>query len=217
MLDALRGRNLRARITQPIDEYWDRRLGIRTFGYHPGSGKQGDREWYLHYTPTSYLNIFSVLKAAGLNRDDVFTDLGCGLGRVVFAASWAGARRATGVELIPSLAEGAEENRRNSRLRDRDIAFFPRNALEHSLAETSMVYIFHSFGSEILAEVMAKARAERRAAGATHPLRIVYMNPVCEHVLADCDWLRPVKSLPPRKQRLSQTSRYETSIWETRP
>jgi SAM-dependent methyltransferase len=217
MLNFLRGRNLHARVTQPMDEYWDRRLGIHTFGYHPATGREGDREWYLHYVPTSYRDIFTILKAAALAEDDVFTDLGCGLGRVVFAASWAGARRATGVELISWLAEGAEENRRKSRLANRDIEFFERNALDQSLTDTSLLYIFHSFGKEILAEVLEKARTDRKAAGVTRSLRIAYVNPVCEQVMADCGWLRRVRMLPPRKQFLSSTARYDVSIWESLP
>ena len=83
----LQGLNLRARLTQPADELWDRRLGVRTFGYHPATGGPGDREWYVHYIPSPYRDIFEVLRTAKLSPDDVFTDLGCGLGRVVFAAS----------------------------------------------------------------------------------------------------------------------------------
>lgn len=215
MLNALQGRNLRARLTQPLDELWDRRLGISTFGHHPATGAPGDREWYVHYIPSPYRDIFDVLKAAKLSSDDVFTDLGCGLGRVAFAASWMGARRATGVELVPWLAEGAKENRRRCKLQDRDIEFFERNAVDHNLADTTLLYMFHPFGGQILAEVLEKARSDRKAAAVTRPLRIAYVNPVCEDVLRESGWLRRTHDLPARKQLLSTALHYDTSFWES--
>ena len=215
MRNALQGRNLRARLTQPMDELWDRKLRVSTFGYHPATGSPGDREWYIHYIPSPYRDIFDVLKTANLSKDDVFTDLGCGLGRVVFAASWAGARRATGVELVSWLADGAKENRRRCKLKSQDIEFFERNAVDHSFADTTLLYMFHPFGEQILAEVLEKARADRKAAGAMRPLRIAYVNPVCEKVLAESGWMRRTLEAEAKPQRFSSAHHYVTSFWES--
>lgn len=215
MLPTLHNRNLSARFRQPADEYWDRRLGVSTFGYHPGSGAPDEREWYMHYTPSPYRDIFDVLAMARLCNEDVFTDLGCGLGRAVFAASFSGARRAEGVELVPFLAQRAEQNRRSRRLAEKDIAFFERNALDHDLSATTLLYTFHSFGPRIMAEVLDKARHDRRRANMRKRLRIAYMNPVCEEVLRDSGWLRPVGALPPKRQWLSNALHYRTSFWES--
>lgn len=215
MLNAFQGRNLRARLTQPMDELWDRRLRVSTFGYHPATGSPGDREWYIHYIPSPYRDIFDVLKTAKLSRDDVFTDLGCGLGRVVFAASCAGARRATGVELVSWLADGAKENQRRCNLKGRDIEFFERNAVDHSIADTTLLYMFHPFGEQILAEVLEKARADRKGAGAQRPLRIAYVNPVYEQVLAQSGWMRRTLEVAAKPQSFSSADHYNTSFWES--
>lgn len=215
MLSVLHNRNLSARLCQPADEYWDRRLGVSTFGYHPGSGAPGEREWYMHYTPSPYRDIFDVLAMARLHDDDVFTDLGCGLGRVVFAASFSGARRAEGVELVRELAQGAERNRNGSRMRKREIAFFERNALDHDLSATTLLYMFHSFGPEIVAEVLDKARHDRRRANARKRLRIAYVNPVCDEVLRNSGWLRHMGERPEKRQWLSNALHYPTSFWES--
>lgn len=213
MLTALRNRNLSARLLQPADEFWDRRLGISTFGYHPGSGGPGDCEWYMHYTPSPYRDIFDVLEVAGLQENDVFTDLGCGLGRVVFAASYRGARRAEGVELVPALARKAQEDLRNSRLANRDIRFFERNVIHHDISATTLCYMFHSFGHRTLAEVLDKAKQDRRRTGANRPLRIAYVNPVCDDVIRDAGWFHRVAALPERRQWLSTALHYRTSLW----
>lgn len=215
MLKNLRKRNLTARLRQPVDELWDRYLGVHTFGYHPGVGGPGDREWYMHYIPSSYKDVFAVLDRAGVGPDDVVTDLGCGLGRVVFAAAHRGAAQVEGVDLIPSLINAAQANLASSRLRHRDIQFHARNALDHDLGATSVLYLFHPFGPEILAEVMEKARNDRRSAGIRRPLRIAYVNPVGESILNAANWLRPVGDMPPRPQLFSNALHYRTAFWES--
>ncbi len=215
MLDFLRNRALRLRLTRPLDELWDRRLGIHTFGYRPGSGKQGDAEWYLHYVPTPYRDLFHFMRTAGLGADDIFTDLGAGMGRAVFAASWLGAARASGIELLPDLAAIAEQNRQHSRLRGRDIVFRAANALDIALVDTTLLYMFHPFGEQVMERILARARRERIEAGATRPLRIIYVNPVCEDVLAASGWLRLVDDLPPRPQLLSTAKHHRATIWRS--
>lgn len=215
LLTSLRKRNLTARVRQPADEIWDRYFGVRTFGFHPGSGAPGDREWYMHYIPSSYRDVFAVLDRVGAGPDDVVTDLGCGLGRVVFAAAHRGVARAEGVDLIPSLIRSAEANLASSRFANRDIQFHLRNALDHDLSATSILYLFHPFGPEILGEVLEKARVARRAAGARRPLRIAYVNPVGEELLNNAAWLRPTGDMPPRWQWLSNALHYRTAFWES--
>lgn len=212
---SLRKRNLTARLRQPADELWDRYLGVHTFGYHPGSGAPGDREWYLHYIPSSYRDVFAVLDRAGVGPEDVVTDLGCGLGRVVFAAGHRGAARVEGVDLVPSLITAAEANLANSRLKHRDIRFHVRNALDHDLGATTLLYLFHPFGPEILGEVIEKARDDRRSAGIRRRLRIAYVNPVGEAVLNEAGWLRPIGDMPPRREWLSSALHYRTAFWES--
>ena len=56
----------------------------------------------------------SLLRMVNLTEDDVFVDLGGGLGRAVFAASWMGARRAVGIEVVPDLCKKAVENLKRS-------------------------------------------------------------------------------------------------------
>jgi SAM-dependent methyltransferase len=215
LLTSLRNRNLTARVRQPVDELWDRYLGVRTFGHHPGSGAPGDREWYMHYIPSSYRDVFAVLDRAGLGPDDVVTDLGCGLGRVAFAASHRGAARVEGVDLIPSLIETANANLARSRLKSRNIRFHARNALDHDLGDTSLLYLFHPFGPEILGEVMEKARKDRRVAGIRRPLRIAYVNPIGEAVLNEAGWLRPTGDTHPQPERFSTALHYRTAFWES--
>ena len=47
--------------------------------------------------------IFRALKLIDLTNDDVFVDMGSGMGRTTFAASFIGAKRAIGVEIVEDL------------------------------------------------------------------------------------------------------------------
>lgn len=216
LFDGLQNRNIRNRISNPIDEYWDRKLGIHTFGWHPGSGIPGGADAYLPFVPSTYRDIFNYLRAAGIGPDDVFVDLGSGYGRVTFAASWLGAKRAVGVELVQTLTEGAEANRKRSILRDRDIQFICADALAFSEPSMTMLYMFHPFGEAILEQVLKNINSAREAAGNPPKLRIVYANPVYDDALSRAGWLRKIMHIPaPPPQLLSNAGRFATSIWES--
>jgi SAM-dependent methyltransferase len=216
VIGVLKGRNLKARLTQPVDELWDRRLGVRTFGFHKEEGVFGEKDFISPYVPHSYRQIFAGFEAAGLGQEDVFTDLGCGLGRPVFAAAHWGVKRAIGVDIIPELIEGAKASLAHSRLRDRDIAFVCANALEYSLADTSVLYCFHALNPHILSSVLARTRRERAGMAAPPRFRMIYVNPVYdEEVLAASGWLRRTAHLPAREESFSSIAAYATSIWES--
>ncbi len=115
-LDRYRGQGYKDRLLNPHDEFWDRKLQVRTFGYHPGTGESSDKDWRVHYTPTPYSDIFRLLRMIELRSDDVFVDFGAGMGRAIFAASWLGVTRAVGIEIEQDLCDKARENYRRSRL-----------------------------------------------------------------------------------------------------
>jgi hypothetical protein len=214
VLDHFRGQGYKTRLLNPHDEFWDQRLGVRTFGFHPGSGKQGDSDWRIHYTPTPYSDIFRLLKKVGLHKDDVFTDLGSGMGRAVFCASWMGAKRAVGIEVVPDLCETATQSHLRSRLVGRNIEFNCTNALNYQSRDTTVLFMFHPFGEATLRQVLHNIEAERM----TEPrakLRIIYVNPVFDAVLQQTKWLECIGHVAGKGIWPSTTTHYETSLWQS--
>lgn len=205
----LAGKNYKTRLQNPHDEFWDRRLGVRTFGFRPATGSEASPDWQLHYTPAPYSGIFYALQHAGLNRDDVFTDLGSGMGRVVFAASWLGAAKAQGVEILPDLCEIADRNRQRSHIAKRDISFINGNARDVDIASTTLLFIFHSFGADTLEIVLRQFERTR-----SPRLRIIYMNPVYNDMLKSKAWLKSGRIIQPPKRTLSSTRSWPVAIWE---
>lgn len=200
---------LGSKLSNPVDWWWDMRLGIETFGYHPGIGDPGSARWHVVYAPAVYADIFAGLHAAEIVPNDVFADLGSGLGRAVFAAVHCGVTRAIGVEYEAALHDAAMGNLRRTGLDQSRIMFTQNDAARADLSGVTLLFLFHPFGAKILQSVIDRLRETPRA----RALRIVYHNPVCEGVLESSGWLTLKRRLPARKNRLGNAGRFETTIW----
>lgn len=216
LLDRLRGQGIKTRLLNPYDAFWDKRLGVQTFGFHPATGKQGDNDWRLHYTPTPYGDIFRLLRMVDLHDNDVFVDLGSGLGRAVFAASWMGAKRAIGIEIVEDLCDKAKQNHLHSRLGSRDIEFICAHAQNYQHRDTTVLFIFHSFGEATMRQLLRDIN-ETRGEYAARTLRIIYLNPVFDFVLQQTGWLECIGRVPPSSRWLSTAGRYAASLWQSAP
>ncbi len=207
----LGGKGFKTRLLHPHDEFWDRRLGIGTFGYKPDRGRHSDPDWRCHYSPTAYDEIFRMLRHVRLGPEDAFVDLGCGLGRTVFVASHLGARRAVGVEIDPELAGGAEANRKRCRLgMARDIRFICQGAEDFTPDGCTVVFIYNAFGAGTLQTVLGHLQAD--VARQPRELRIVYFNPTFEPVLERMPglvridhWTKPPERHPVSFWRMAPT------------
>jgi SAM-dependent methyltransferase len=213
-LGRFRGKSYKVRLLNPRDEFWDRRLGVRTFGFHPAMGGPGDDDWRVHYTPTPYSDIFRLLRMVDLRSDDVFVDLGAGLGRAVFAASWLGARRAVGVEVVQDLCDKATQNHQQSRLASRDIKFICTNAQNYQNADTTVLFMFHPFGEATLRHVLRNIESVRME-GSHRTLRIIYVNPIYDAVLQQMRWLKCIGRVPAVQSWLSTTNHYDSTLWQS--
>jgi Histone methylation protein DOT1 len=215
LLDRFRGRGYKDRLLNPHDEFWDRKLGVQTFGYHPGEGEPGDLNWKVHYSPTPYSDIFRLLRLVNLKSGDVFVDLGAGMGRAVFAASWLGASRAIGVEVVQHLCDKGERNYFQSRLVHQNIQFISMGAEDYRNPDMTVCFMFHPFGEATLTKVMRNMEFIR-SGKKVGKLRIVYVNPVYDSILRDNFWLECIGRVPARRRWPSIGDRYETSLWQSR-
>jgi len=180
-LNVLRGSGWKTRLLSPADEFWDRRLGISTFGYIPAIGGSNSSDLRMHYEPTPYRVIFRILKYLGAGPDDVFVDFGSGMGRTAFAACWAGCGRSVGVEIDPSLHRRACANLEKSAVSGRQIQFTCTPAQRYDPSGTTIVYLFHPFGSGTLQSVVANL--DRDISNSPRKVRIAYYNPVFPEIL----------------------------------
>ncbi len=158
------------------------RHGIRTSGIVPLDelGIAGpDR---VNYKPAPWLALRRALPRRSVTPDDVFADLGSGMGRVVFqAARWYPFRRVIGVELSARLHRVAQANiaRNRGRLRCPDVRLVNADVLDYPVpADLTVVFLDNPFTGDLFAAVLDRLLAS--VDRAPRPLTIVYFNPV-EH------------------------------------
>jgi hypothetical protein len=164
--------------------FWERRLGISTRGYFAASAPQN-----ASYGTTSFSVVFALLDALRLTEEDVFVDLGCGMGRVVCCAALRSLRGVIGVEYEGALAEIARQNAARLRGRRSPLTIVHGGAEDFDYSRGTIFYLYNPFGAEILGQVMT--RLEKSLAHRSRPFRIVYMKPVCESLMLDLAWLEP--------------------------
>lgn len=206
-LDRLRGSGLKTRLLHPHDELVDYWLGVRTSGWRPHVSDWHDPHWRGEYWPTAYAVIRRMLRRVGVGADDVVVDLGAGMGRGVFTASWLGARRAVGVEIDPGLVAIARANLARSRLRDRQVEFVEGAAEAYPQDQSTVIFMFNPFGTATMAAV-----ARQIADGLEknpRDLRIAYLNPFFASTLDALPCLEPMDHWEDRRKQPHFLSRWQ--------
>jgi SAM-dependent methyltransferase len=133
----------------------------------------------VDYEPSGWLSLRAALAPSEVGPDEVFADVGCGKGRVVYqAARMYPFKRVIGVELSPQLGEQARANveARRARLRCKDVEIVTVDALDWDIPDDlTFVYMFRPFTGATFARLLERLiasydRAPRR-------LRILYVHP----------------------------------------
>jgi len=140
------------------------------------------------YQPTPVRHILDLIAAAGVAEDDVFVDLGSGLGHVPLLVSLVTGARSVGVEVEAAYvasAQGCAESLRLGR-----VQFIAQDARDADLSQGSVFYLYSPFKGSILDEVLEALRREslRRA------IKICSLGPCTERVSSE-RWLK-ARGLP---------------------
>jgi hypothetical protein len=168
-----------------VNRMLERRAGIRTDGYiYPEElGFQG--EHLGRYQPTGWFQLRRILRRTEVGPDDVFIDIGSGMGRVVYqAAAWYPFRRVIGLELSERLNRIARDNlqRTRPRLRCQDVQIVSADVLEYELPDdVTVVFLNNPFTGPVFEAAVAKLVASLRRR--PRHLRLIYVNPKEEAVL----------------------------------
>ncbi len=96
---------------------------------------------FISFIPTPYEDIDPFFLLAPVSADDVVYDLGCGDGRLLFAALERGAGRAVGIELDPAPLLKARAKAKELGLEDR-ISFTQGDVMEVDLSLASVVLCY---------------------------------------------------------------------------
>ena len=138
----------------------------------------------VFYQPTPARHIFALIAAGALSTDDVFVDLGSGLGHVPLLVSICTGARAIGVELEPSFVASAE--RCAQKLNLKGVTFVQQDARDADLSGGTVFYFYTPFTGSILRTVLNSLRNE----AAKRPIRVCTFGP-CTRTVAQEPWLEP--------------------------
>jgi SAM-dependent methyltransferase len=93
------------------------------------------------FVPTPDTVIAAMLKAAGVTKDSVVYDLGCGDGRIVVAAARDFGARAVGIDIDPVRIKEANENAKKNGVTDR-VKFIQGDLFTADIKEATAVTLY---------------------------------------------------------------------------
>ena len=117
---------------------------------------------YGMYRPSSWLVLSTLFGQLEVAEDDVFADIGSGMGRGLFVAAHRPFKRVIGIERSGELTDIARENvgRTRHRLRCAEIELETIDALEWDIPrDLTVVYFYAPFPEPVLERFIARLRA----------------------------------------------------------
>ena len=134
------------------------------------------------YQPTPARHILDLIAACRFSRDDVFVDLGSGLGHVPLLVCILAEIRTIGVEVQPDHAASAQETAQCLNLSR--VQFVAEDARKADLSDGTVFYMFTPFTGSILTDVVDRLHRQSK----TRHIRICTLGP-CTRILQDQTWL----------------------------
>jgi SAM-dependent methyltransferase len=176
----------------------DAAIGVRTVGFAELRDLGVADEHRVFYSPLDWRSLNRAIGAVAVGEDDVFMDLGAGMGRAVIAAARRPFRGVVGVELAPELAETARANVERARgLRCRDVTVEVADATEWDPPDdVTVAYAYNPFTGPVFAAAVERllASLDRRP----RPLLFVYAMPFEHNFLLSTGRFRPIDTRPAR-------------------
>lgn len=134
-----------------------------------------------------YKNIMQILSSLNLTESDVFIDIGCGRGRVLYCASLFGVKKVIGIELMPEHWAIARQNALMMKGKHSPIEVLNQSAEDFDYDEGTVFYMYNPFNevtmNSVLLRINQSLQRKKRA------ITIIYANPVYESCLSGCSWL----------------------------
>ncbi|WP_260737098.1 class I SAM-dependent methyltransferase [Tunturiibacter lichenicola] len=146
------------------------------------------------YQPTPVRHILHLIAAAALVEDDVFVDLGSGLGHVPLLVSMVTGVQSLGIEVQAAYVASARECAQSLRLSR--LRFTRQDARETDLSSGTVFYLYSPFNGSILTDVLKALRME----STRRPIKICSLGP-CTRTIANEMWLKA--STPPDMGRIT--------------
>lgn len=134
------------------------------------------------YQPTPGRQIFNLIELTALTSNDVFVDIGSGLGHVPMMVSICTESRSLGIELEAAYVERAQQCAQGLNLTQ--VTFIQQDAREADLSTGTVFYLYTPFRGSTLSAVLKRLKRE----AAVRHIRVCCYGP-CTSVVAEESWL----------------------------
>lgn len=120
------------------------------------------------YVPTTQVAVEAMLKLAGVTRNDVVYDLGCGDGRIVVAAAKLYGAHGVGIDIDPQRIREANENAKKAGV-EQLVRFEENDLFKANIREASVVTLFllTSVNARLRPKLLAELRPGTRVVSNT--------------------------------------------------
>ncbi|MEV8637381.1 methyltransferase domain-containing protein [Streptosporangium sp. NPDC051023] len=176
---------------------FERRYGVRTSDVVSLEEFGLANDERVYYSAANWQTLRRTLPREDVGENDVFVDLGSGMGRMVLEAAWRYPfRKVIGVELSAQLSEIARQNVAGTRLRLRckDVELVQSDVLDYEIPEdVTVVFLNNPFRGETFAAVMRKliATVDRNPRRVT----VIYFNPTEDEFLTSTGRFRHLRTV----------------------
>ena len=116
-------------------------LGLARLGAQAKQEKKPRRAPDVPYVPTTEEAVKAMLGLAGVTKNDVVYDLGCGDGRIVVSAAKNMGARGVGIDINPVRIAEARENAKKAGVEDL-VRFEENDLFEAKISEATVVTLF---------------------------------------------------------------------------
>ena len=185
--------------------YNELRLGIRTEPDRSDHQRRSPgRPWWrgerskaarhddnFDYATIDYWNMRNVVRVLKPGPEDVFYDIGCGMGRILCVMARHPLRKCIGVELSEPLCQIARRNAAKLRGRKAPIEIVCGDATTADLGDGTIYFMFNPFGAESLRDTLENLR--NSLLRKPRPVRLVYYNSTFEHEFESVGWLEKIR------------------------
>ena len=160
----------------------------------PGDAEDQRSSEMVAYQPTPVRHILHLIAAAAVGEDDVFVDLGSGMGHVPLLVSMMTGVQSIGIEVEAAYVASARECARSLRLSG--VRFIAQDVREADLSSGTVFYLYSPFKGSILDDVLSALRME----SIRRPIKVCSLGP-CTRTIANEAWLKA--SAPPDTGRVT--------------
>ena len=175
------------------DHFCEKRLGIRTTGYSLAKEDVTLFKDSVVYLPTPYEFIKKTLEKLQFGTDDVFIDLGCGKGRIMFSVAEKRLKKVIGVEARKDLFAIASDNLKKAKRKNTPVEIFNTDAASFDMREGTVFFLFDPFGKNTLAKVIQNIK--KSLAADPRKIRIVCLGCPDLNTIEGSEWLACESSL----------------------